>query len=936
MSFTHPWYLLLAIPAAVLLVLTYPRIGGIARGRKRLVFAIRALMLLALVMGIAGPQSKRPNRGLAVIFLLDRSDSVRDADKTAAEDFARQSIAELGFDDVAEVICFGKEPVFEATCAGKRNLPPIQSKVDGSGSDLSSALRLASAAFPDGKGRRIVVLSDGNETLGDYLEAADAIGRDGIEVSFVSPPKKAAVADAAVTEFRIPDRVRASQPFEVRLGISATQTMHGEIQLDRDGLLVQRQPVVVQSGVNTVVLTDKIAASGFTKYTATFVSSEDADARNNFASGFAVVRTKPKLLLMQQDPSHSELATALSRSGIDVELAGPGKFPSKPEALQRYDCILFNDFNAASLLEPQMQQLQAAVRDSGLAFGMIGGENSFLSGGYYNTPIAETLPVDLNVRQRKTFPSTSVLIIVDCSGSMGELEDGVVKLRLAARAAEETVKLLSPQDRVGVYGSSDGIEHVAEMQSLSNKEGVIDQIRHLDVSGGGIYIGPSVQAAEPTLRNEESKVRHLIILADGSDSTDWRDSFERVAAMLQSKITTSVVAIGDGPDVPELKKLAATGGGQFYLAARASQLPAIFTQDTSIMSRSAIEEGEFFPKQSAYTEALKGIDAMPSLYAYCLTDGRTLAKVSLRTPKDDPLYATWQYGLGKTLAFTSDAQNRWAANWVSWPGFAAFWSQAARSILREASDNSVIANTESNNGKTTLKLEIQDSLGNPVMNFGGTVTVSRPDGSSLPVAIVQRAPGQFEGPLDADAVGTYVVAVAENGSSSSPKVTTSGFTVSYPAEYRGTQPNVALLKAGSKLASGREISQPKGALTPLKQPGFSITDLWMAFMLLSGLLLPLDVAVRRIVLPMSEMVQIAVSKLRRSARSPGNEMAIDRLKLAKTRASQPDPASHLEKPIFVESKSEARPPTQVAPGSSAQSLIEAKRRRKERGQDERG
>src|SRR4029079_854769 len=119
------------------------------------------------------------------------------------------------------------------------------------------------------------------------------------------------------------------------------------------------------------------------------------------------------------------------KTGLDVVLSGPGQVPVHPEDFQQYDAIIFNDFNANSLTEGQMQLIQAAIRDSGVGFAMVGGENSFLPGGYYATPIAEALPVDLNIKQRKEFPSTSILIVVDASGSMGMLEDGIPKIRLA-------------------------------------------------------------------------------------------------------------------------------------------------------------------------------------------------------------------------------------------------------------------------------------------------------------------------------------------------------------------------------------------------------------------------------------------------------------------------------------------------------------------------
>jgi uncharacterized membrane protein len=42
----------------------------------------------------------------------------------------------------------------------------------------------------------------------------------------------------------------------------------------------------------------------------------------------------------------------------------------------------------------------------------------------------------------------------------------------------------------------------------------------------------------------------------------------------------------------------------------------------------------------------------------------------------------WTYGLGRTMAFTSDAKNRWARDWVGWENYRKFWSQAVRSVLR--------------------------------------------------------------------------------------------------------------------------------------------------------------------------------------------------------------------------------------------------------------
>ena len=164
---------------------------------------VRSLLLSALIIALAGPESRRENQGVAVFYLLDRSDSISDASKSRHEAFVRDAISRLGTHDVAGVIAFGREPVLESVCAGRRDVGPVQSKVDASHSDLASAIRLASAAFPSGKGRRIVLLSDGNETRGDLAESAEMLAAEHIELGFASLLEIKQRTEAAVTDLEI-------------------------------------------------------------------------------------------------------------------------------------------------------------------------------------------------------------------------------------------------------------------------------------------------------------------------------------------------------------------------------------------------------------------------------------------------------------------------------------------------------------------------------------------------------------------------------------------------------------------------------------------------------------------------------------------------------------------------------------------------------------
>lgn len=949
MRFTDPLWALLFIPLIAGLVVSWRYFHGIAKVRKRIAFGIRFLMGALVVVALMGPQSYRENKGTAVVFLVDRSDSVSEADRAAALEFVDKALQTLGPDDSAAVIAFGAQPVVESANGGKRRLNRLASVVDPSASDLAAAVRLAAASFPEGKARRIVVVSDGNETRGDAARAAEAAAIEGVELDYVALGSTRNRVEASVLETQVPSERKVDQPFELRVLVESSTEQRGRLIVERNGVSVSSVDVELPAGKSWVAIDQKLLEPGFFRYRVALEVGEDTDRRNNVGSAFVNVAGAPKILVLQGDPSQTELAEALAKQGINVDLFGPEGVPVRAEEVQPYDAVILNDINATYFSEQQMKLLESAVNDTGVGLAMIGGEDSFLPGGWYGTPIADALPVDLNIRQRKSFPSTTVLIVVDTSGSMSMVEDGYPKYQLAIMASERTAEMLSPNDRIGVAGSTDDIEYVAPIQKLTNKAQVISNIRKLRPGGGGVYSEPSIEFAAKALRAEDTKVRHLIFLADGADTDMYGKSISLAQQMRSEKITTTVVAIGDGKDVNFLKQLAAAGGGQFHLADRAGKLPQIFTQDVATMSRSAIEEGAFIPQPALGEEILNGIDpgAIPALYAYCLTDLRPLARLGMRSPKEDPILAVWQYGLGTSLAFTSDAKGQWARQWVPWQGFAQFWSQAVRAVSRRATRNDYQVEVKPVGGFGEITVHAYDRLGNPIVSNETTVRVSTPSGQSREVKLTQEAPGVFKGRFSAEELGSYIVTVAEEGAGGETRVSSSGFSIPYPPEYQYQTANTPLLEGMSGVSGGQSLTNPIDALRPVLRPGVSITDLWLKFLMFAALLLPLDIGVRRLALPVSEMWAKAIAFLRRrrvAAQTLVTDQRIARLRTAKqtrtvetTKAATPPTTatpmrSTPDRTATASSDRPAQPQPPAATGATASRLLDAKRKRSQDGE----
>jgi uncharacterized membrane protein len=908
--FVEPWYALLFVPVIAGLWFSFRHVHGLARKRKALAFGLRGLMAACLILALMGPQWRLSNEGLAVVYVVDRSDSIRESDRRDSEAFVRQAVRELPGGALAAVVVFGKTPTLESSAGGRRELGSFSAVVDGSGSDLASALRLASGVMPEGRGRRIVVLSDGNETAGKASQAVEAARLEGIQVDFVALGSQAVEGEASIAEVAVPARRRQDEPFEVRVTVDASRSQEAVLVLDRDGVVIERRRVNLSQGRSRFLLSQRLGTKGFFRYRVTLEPAVDTDSRNNVGAGFVNIGGPSQIMVLQGLGAGDSLVRALRAQGLTVSQRSASNLPTRPEDLQPYEAVILNDLNAAEVHPSIMEMLRQSARDAGTGLAMVGGEDSFLPGGWYGTAVAEALPVDLDIRQRKSFPSTSVLIMVDASGSMQMMEGGVQKIRLAARAAEETARLLNPRDRLAVAGSTDGIEFVLPFGTLTDKNKAYNQIRRLSSGGGGIYAEPTIQRADKELNREDSKVRHFILLADGNDTDDYGTSLEIVARMKQNKITTSVVAIGKGKDLAFLQQVAKAGGGNFYIVEEAGRLPAIFTQDVALITRAAIEEGAFVPTAASGEEALSGIDSVPPLLAYCLTEARPLARVGMQTHKDDPLLATWQYGLARTLAFTSDAQPRWAARWVGWDGFGRFWAQAVRSFQKQPGTGNVRTSVELAGGKARILIEGEG------ISESTQAVVSGPDGEPLPLRLVQTGPKQFQAEADARLMGSYLVSVREGAKS----VETTGFAVAYPAEYRSFVGQREFLERLAEGGGGRMLKAPRDSLRAIEDPGTSIRDLWFWLLLAGLLLLPIDVSVRRLVLPVGDWLKLLP---RREKAAPARQERLETLKAAKSAPSAPA----TEIPAAPSRVPKSPAPPEDSPTSARDRLLEGKRRR---------
>jgi hypothetical protein len=488
-----------------------------------------------------------------------------------------------------------------------------------------------------------------------------------------------------------------------------------------------------------------------------------------------------------------------------------------------------------------MEVARTYVQDLGGGLIMLGGDQSFGLGGYYKTTLEEILPVRSDFEKEKEKPSLAMVLVIDKSGSMGG-----EKIEMAKEAARAAVELLGANDKVGVLAFEGENFWISEMHPCTDKGFVLDRIAGLE-AGGGTVMAPAMEEAHETLRTTVAKLKHVIILTDGISAPG---DFEGIAqAMAADRITCSTVAMGTDADQPLLEEIARIGNGRYYVADDPAQVPQIFAKETVTASKSAINEQPFSPTIVRPTQVLNEIrmDEAPFLLGYVITRPKPTAEVILATESGDPLLAWWRYGLGMSVAFSSDAKARWAAEWLTWPQFGQFWAQVVRHALRKAEARGTFVQIERKGRRATVSLDaIEQPSGRFLNRAASELTLIGPQLLTTKIEMAQVAPGRYQAEVDTTRQGSYQLMFTQTKDSQVLGRQTRGLAVGYPDELRLRPVNTDLLRSIAGASGGTFDIKPDAVFDPPEQTAPRAVPLWSYLGTAAALLFVLDVALRRI------------------------------------------------------------------------------------------
>lgn len=857
-------YALLLLPLIPLAIYAGMHMRTLARGRKAVVIALRVVILLCLILALAGLEIVRQNDKLAVFFLLDQSSSIPEQVRLAAADAVRQSAkVYMEEDDEAGVIVFAEEASIEMAMGGSLELGNIQSDVGGEQSDLAAALRLAIAAFPQGFMKRIVVYTDGNETRGAALEEVKLAQAAGVQVDVV-PLMIEGGNEVRIREVATPNTIDADEPFNVEVVVRADQDTEAVLRIAQrtqsGSRLLPEQRVTLQKGDNVFLLPQEIADSGFYEYEVSVEAEDDTVLANNEGRGYAVVFGEPRVLYVESDPQNSTyLAPALVNAGLNVTTISPAAMPSSLAQLQNFDAVVLSDVSGTDLSTDQMRAVEAMVRDLGIGLVMIGGPESYGAGGLHESPIERALPLNMDLKQRKILPRGALVLVLHTC----EIPDGNAWSREIGLAA---LNVLASQDLMGAlaytYAGQD--QWLFELQPTGDKVMMRQAIARTDI-GDMPAVGPTMQMAYNALVNADAAAKRAVVISDGDPAAPSRRLLDQ---MVQAKITVSTVCIAphSPSDQRMLQDIAETTGGNYYFVNNANNLPQIFSKEAAIVKRGLLIEKPFVPVITAQTELVRGFieSGLPELRGYVATSAKDAATVTVMSDEQDPILAEWRYGLGKSVAFTSDVTTRWATDWVGWQGFEPFWAQSVRWAMREVQHSGFRVDTGVEDGKGVVRIDAVDSDGNFINGLRpkAVVTGPGPDFARSEVSFMQTAPGIYEAAFPADDRGVYMMNIVYEDADGNSGMVPAGLAVGYSREYEYNTTNRGLLEQVASFGGGAVVSSLDNPFVNDLPSAPRVTPIWHWLVMLALCLFPIEIFIRRVMIDFGLVLAPAAALLR--------------------------------------------------------------------------
>ncbi|MDE0682058.1 MAG: VWA domain-containing protein [Candidatus Poribacteria bacterium] len=843
-DFRSPFFLILLAAIPALIFVQRQAHLGTTKWRKSVTFFLRGAALLCAILALASLHRTQKEQRLAVVFLIDTSESVQPIQREEAVKQINAAVAKLRPTDLFGIIGFGKETSVLTGIRQKQNHPLesmsaallaslAEQAIRRDGTDILTALKHAIASLPDDYHRRIVLLSDGIHNAGgtrleDYLPLLSA---SNVEIATI--PLDTLKDAIRVVQLQVPTQVRRGQRFEMRAIIETDGSLPKVPgTLYHEGALIDTFEWTLPSGTHSLALPVPPVSEERNHRYELKLDVRDEILENNQGYGVVKIQGKPNILYVEEDPAQAtHLKTVLQENGFDVEVRAPVEMPTDLIELKRSDVLILSNVSVDVLSLEHLQSVENYVRDLGHGLIVIGGGHAYGPGGYTDTALERVLPVKMTPREQKD--TVAILFVLDTSGSMANYVGGQRrKIDLAIAGISAGIDNLEEDDIAGVISFSAGKDAHVVSDLTSDRNVLLQAVGRLKPTGGTTLMMEAIDKASEILEADDAKRKHIVLLSDGK-SDDTKSDFLKLAEQIaKARISITAIAIGDA-NVELLTQLTE----DVVRVKNVQELPKILTEAVRETQRYIVQE-PFQPVVPAPSEPIvEGIGTPPELHGYIATTEKDTAQVFIRSHKDEPVLAGWNIGLGKAIAWTSDVK-AWAKEWIPWRNFGKFWGQSVNWVLPAADADADFDLTVSlRHGAAEVNIDTRTPS-----QAVYEARVAGPNGTSEPIEMQQTTLTRHNGTFQIHDSGSYIVTAQREGDGSKR---TKALILPYPSEYAEFEVNTNLLKVLASETDGTYEPTPTQIASPAGTPIEKQVSLAHALLIAAALFFVLEMVLRR-------------------------------------------------------------------------------------------
>lgn len=812
--------------------------------KKKQFLVVRVLLLLVIILAMAGVSISKKQKKSETIFLVDVSESMS-GNVEQIEKYLQKTIQDMPEKNLCSVVAFGKDTAVDQFLSEKKIFSSFTVAPVTTATNIEKAVQNASSMFDEGVSKRLVLLSDGNENEGNMSLAAAALKGSDVELYAISMEDCIGSSkEVYIDGLDVPSVVHVGDHYNVTVSVTSNVETNAVLSIYAGRTLKGQQDIRLNKGTNQFVFEEEGVDGTIAQYKAVIEPEDDTILVNNTYSAFAQIEAKPKVLLIEGTVDEgNEFEKVLTAANIDYDKVTPKGVPTAVSELNQYKAVLTLNVHYDDLREGFAGALSSYVKDFAGGYICIGGDNSYALGNYRGTVLEEILPVYMDLQGEKEVPKMAMTMVIDQSGSMcspAEDNTSVTGLDLAKQAARSGVEQLRETDEIGIMAFDDTYHWIVPMRLADNIPDIQDSIASI-AYGGGTSIYPAFQEAYVQMVKSDAKLKHIILLTDGQD--EFRDYNDLINRVNEAGITVSTVAVGEGADKKLLEELASQCGGRYYYTDINNSIPRIFAQEVYLSTSTYLMNGEFYPTISSANDMLTGVfdKGCPALYGYIAATPKQTADVLLMSDREDPILSTWQYGLGRTVAWNSDGNNEWTAEYAGWDNYPMLWSNIIQYVISDTELGDDTLEIEKGGNTAVIRYETKEYDKDTKV----TAVVTDEEGNAKDIVLDAVKPGSFEKEIEMDETGVYNVSVRKQNGEEILKNYNTAYANQYSAEYQ-FQDSENDLKSFVNQAGGKMITMGDTIWKNKQEAVKSRISLTIPLLVLSIFLLLFDIAIRRL------------------------------------------------------------------------------------------